>query len=66
MKWLKYEKDPVLMFRLFLKGMGLDNRMGRFLNAGIGYGGSCFPKDVAALNKTSTDQAYDFKLLREV
>ena len=49
------------------KGMGLDNRIGpRFLNAGIGYGGSCFPKDVAALYKTSTDQAYDFKLLRGV
>lgn len=49
------------------KGMGLDNRIGgRFLNVGIGYGGSCFPKDVAALYKTSTDQAYDFKLLRGV
>jgi len=49
------------------KGMGLDNRIGpRFLNAGIGYGGSCFPKDVAALYKTSSDQAYDFKLLRGV
>lgn len=49
------------------KGMGLDNRIGpRFLSAGIGYGGSCFPKDVAALYKTSTDQAYDFRLLRGV
>ncbi|OGC70081.1 hypothetical protein A2415_00590 [candidate division WWE3 bacterium RIFOXYC1_FULL_39_7] len=49
------------------KGMGLDRRIGSaFLNAGIGYGGSCFPKDVAALYKTSTDQAYDFKLLRSV
>ncbi|MFC1700093.1 UDP-glucose dehydrogenase family protein [Patescibacteria group bacterium] len=49
------------------KGMGLDNRIGpRFLNAGVGYGGSCFPKDVEALYKTSTDQAYDFKLLRGV
>ncbi len=49
------------------KGMGLDKRIGpRFLNAGIGYGGSCFPKDVAALYRTSTDQAYDFKLLRAV
>ncbi len=48
-------------------GMGLDKRIGpKFLNAGIGYGGSCFPKDVAALYKTSTDQAYDFKLLRAV
>lgn len=49
------------------KGMGLDRRIGpHFLYAGIGYGGSCFPKDVAALYKTSTDQAYDFKLLRGV
>ena len=49
------------------KGMGLDNRIGpKFLNAGIGYGGSCFPKDVSALYKTSTDRAYDFKLLRGV
>ncbi|RJR26407.1 UDP-glucose/GDP-mannose dehydrogenase family protein [candidate division WWE3 bacterium] len=49
------------------RGMGLDRRIGTaFLNAGIGYGGSCFPKDVAALYKTSTDQAYDFKLLRSV
>jgi len=49
------------------KGMGLDSRIGpKFLSAGIGYGGSCFPKDVAALYKTSSDQAYDFKLLRGV
>lgn len=48
-------------------GMGLDKRIGRaFLYPGIGYGGSCFPKDVAALYRTSTDQAYDFKLLRGV
>lgn len=52
---------------LVAKGMGLDTRIGpRFLLASIGYGGSCFPKDVAALYKTSTDQAYDFKLLRSV
>lgn len=49
------------------RGMGLDKRIGPdFLRAGIGYGGSCFPKDVAALYKTSTDEAYDFKLLRGV
>ncbi len=49
------------------KGMGLDSRIGpKFLKAGIGYGGSCFPKDVSALYRTSTDWAYDFKLLRGV
>ncbi|MBP7927730.1 UDP-glucose/GDP-mannose dehydrogenase family protein [Patescibacteria group bacterium] len=49
------------------KGMGLDKRIGpKFLNPGLGYGGSCFPKDVSALYRVSTDQAYDFKLLRGV
>ena len=49
------------------RGMGLDSRIGtRFLSAGIGYGGSCFPKDVAALNRTSVDFAYDFSLLKGV
>ncbi len=48
-------------------GMGLDKRIGKsFLYAGIGYGGSCFPKDVSALYKTSTDHAYDFRILRAV
>ncbi len=49
------------------QGMGLDRRIGRsFLNAGIGYGGSCFPKDVAAFIKISEQLGYDFKLLRTV
>ncbi len=48
-------------------GMGFDNRIGpKFLNAGIGYGGSCFPKDVEALYRTSSENMYDFRLLRGV
>lgn len=46
------------------KGIGTDTRIGnRFLFAGIGWGGSCFPKDVMALQKTSNQYGYDFKLL---
>ena len=48
-------------------GMGLDKRIGnKFLNASIGYGGSCFPKDVEALYRTSSSNMYDFRLLRGV
>lgn len=48
-------------------GMGLDKRIGpKFLNASIGYGGSCFPKDVEALYRTSSENFYDFRLLRGV
>jgi UDPglucose 6-dehydrogenase len=48
-------------------GMGSDNRIGkRFLFPGIGYGGSCFPKDVQALAKTASDYSYDFKILKSV
>lgn len=48
-------------------GIGSDERIGkRFLFAGIGYGGSCFPKDVQALAKTATDYQYDFKILQSV
>jgi UDPglucose 6-dehydrogenase len=48
-------------------GIGSDSRIGkRFLFAGIGYGGSCFPKDVQALHRTSTEYKYDFKLLNSV
>jgi UDPglucose 6-dehydrogenase len=48
-------------------GMGSDTRIGkRFLFPGIGYGGSCFPKDVQALAKTATDHTYDFKILKSV
>ncbi|MFY0605723.1 MAG: UDP-glucose/GDP-mannose dehydrogenase family protein [Cyclobacteriaceae bacterium] len=49
------------------KGMGTDTRIGkRFLFAGIGYGGSCFPKDVQALAKSASQAAYDFKILNAV
>jgi len=49
------------------KGIGTDSRIGkRFLFPGIGYGGSCFPKDVQALAKSADDQAYDFKILKAV
>jgi UDPglucose 6-dehydrogenase len=48
-------------------GMGSDKRIGySFLYAGCGYGGSCFPKDVQALIKTSDDHGYDSKILKEV
>lgn len=49
------------------KGMGTDSRIGkRFLFSGIGYGGSCFPKDVQALSKSSTDVNYNFRILEAV
>ncbi|HKQ37947.1 MAG TPA: UDP-glucose/GDP-mannose dehydrogenase family protein [Verrucomicrobiae bacterium] len=48
-------------------GIGLDNRIGRkFLDAGLGFGGSCFPKDLSAFIKISEQVGYDFKLLKEV
>jgi UDPglucose 6-dehydrogenase len=49
------------------KGIGTDSRIGkRFLFPGIGYGGSCFPKDVLALSKSASDVGYDFKILGSV
>lgn len=48
-------------------GMGSDSRIGnRFLYPGIGYGGSCFPKDVNALVRSSDEVNYDFKILKSV
>ena len=49
------------------RGMGLDGRIGpKFLRAGVGYGGSCFPKDVAAFRHVAEQMGIDFCLLREV
>ena len=49
------------------KGMGSDTRIGkRFLFPGIGYGGSCFPKDVKALHKSANEYGYDFRILDSV
>jgi UDPglucose 6-dehydrogenase len=49
------------------RGIGSDDRIGkRFLFAGIGFGGSCFPKDVQALALTSKQHQYDFKILESV
>jgi UDPglucose 6-dehydrogenase len=48
-------------------GIGSDSRIGkRFLFPGIGYGGSCFPKDVQALAKSGMDAGYEFKILKSV
>ena len=50
-----------------IKGMGYDHRIGAaFLNAGLGYGGSCFPKDSSALARTAEKNGYDFTLLKAV
>ncbi len=52
---------------MVMKGVGLDHRIGPlFLQAGIGYGGSCFPKDVKSLIHTSSKFDIDFKLLKAV
>ncbi|MDD5476902.1 MAG: UDP-glucose/GDP-mannose dehydrogenase family protein [Candidatus Omnitrophica bacterium] len=49
------------------QGMGLDNRIGRhFLHAGIGYGGSCFPKDIEAFITIADKLGYDFQILKAV
>jgi UDPglucose 6-dehydrogenase len=49
------------------RGIGADERIGRrFLFSGIGYGGSCFPKDVQALAKSAEESNYDFKILNSV
>jgi UDPglucose 6-dehydrogenase len=48
-------------------GMGMDSRIGSsFLRAGLGYGGSCFPKDVAAFHWVAQQQGVDFQLLQEI
>ena len=53
--------------RLVADGMGYDSRIGRaFLEAGVGYGGSCFPKDVSAFISLAREAGYEFRLLEEV
>ena len=53
--------------KLVAQAMGMDYRISpKFLNAGVGYGGSCFPKDVRALAYTAQSHGYEAKLLREV
>lgn len=53
--------------QMVAKGMGLDSRIGKqFLNAGAGFGGFCFPKDLSAFIKIAEDLGYDFRLLKEV
>ncbi len=48
-------------------GMGLDKRIGQaFLHAGLGYGGSCFPKDISAFIKIAEELGYDFHILKDV
>jgi len=50
-----------------VNGMGFDKRIGRhFLNAGIGYGGSCFPKDLSSFIKIGEQLGYEFRILKEV
>ncbi len=50
-----------------MRGIGSDSRIGpKFLFPGVGFGGSCFPKDVRALTKTAKDFGYDFSILNEV
>lgn len=50
-----------------MRGIGSDSRIGpKFLFPGVGFGGSCFPKDVQALIKTAEDAGYDFSILRQV
>src|SRR5690606_9195350 len=49
------------------RGIGLDSRIGKqFLYPGIGFGGSCFPKDVQALERTAEEYGYEFEILRSV
>jgi UDPglucose 6-dehydrogenase len=53
--------------KMVAEGMGLDSRIGKeFLNAGAGFGGFCFPKDLSAFIRIAEDLGYDFRLLKEV
>jgi UDPglucose 6-dehydrogenase len=53
--------------QMVAKGMGMDKRIGpKFLHAGPGYGGSCFPKDTHALARIAEDNGYDFRIVKAV
>ncbi len=53
--------------QMVAKGMGMDNRIGpKFLHAGPGFGGSCFPKDTQALAKIAENSGYDFQIVKAV
>lgn len=59
--------DDDIDIREIANAMGLDSRIGlRFLHAGIGYGGSCFPKDISALIATGRQHGYHFKIINAV
>lgn len=50
-----------------IKGLGMDRRIGpEYLKAGLGYGGSCFPKDIEALTNIAKEAGYDFRILKAV
>jgi UDPglucose 6-dehydrogenase len=66
MRWPTFQK-PGADIQQVCEGIGSDSRIGpKFLNAGIGYGGSCFPKDVQAFYVVANQCNYDFGLLTEV
>ena len=65
--WLTVKSTVGADVEMVRRGTGSDSRIGpRFLFAGVGYGGSCFPKDVKAIIHTAERQGYDFQILKAV